>query len=191
MGCDIHMYKEKRVDGVWVTADEWTPDKYAPGSFEVEWEKRFTERNYDLFGALSKGVRSEHPYSFEPRGMPFDASPEVAKESAEYGIDGHSHSYLFLHELKAFRKFLDSTTTKIEGLKDHDGLMALRASIASGNPDWNLLYPYWGGSNNPRDERFEFDVPASFSLGRSLDRIIAMFDGVDGDLHRVVFWFDN
>ena len=68
MGCDIHMYKEKRVDGVWVAADEWTPDEYEEGRMEVQWEKRFTERNYELFGALSKGVRSEHPYSFEPRG---------------------------------------------------------------------------------------------------------------------------
>ena len=191
MGCDIHMYKEKRVNGEWVTADEWTPDRYEEGRLEVQWEKQFTERNYDLFGALSEGVRSEHPYSFKARGIPFDACAEIKQESEGWGVDGHSHSYLFLHEIKAFRKFLEAQTVTIEGLKDKAGLATLRESIATGSPDWRLIYPYWGGSNNPEDERFEFQVSASFALGSSLDRIIALFDGVDGDLHRVVFWFDN
>ena len=191
MGCDIHLYREKRVDGVWVSADEWTPDKFEEGRMEVDFHKRFTERNYELFGALSKGVRSEHPYSFVPRGVPFDASTQIKKEIDRWGCDGHSHSYLFLHELRAFRRFLDTQTVTIEGLKDSDGLAALRKSIESGSPDWKLLYPYWGGSNNPKDEHFEFAVPCSFSLGGSLDRIISTFDEVDGDLHRIVFWFDN
>ena len=101
------------------------------------------------------------------------------------------HSYLYLFELQNLRRFLDSQTTKIEGLKDAEGLEKLKATIAAGKPDWNLLYPYWRGSNNPKDVCFEFDVPAGFAIGASLDRLIDTFDTSEPAMQRLVFWFDN
>lgn len=193
MGCDIHFYKEKRVDGKWVTADEWETEDYGDGETytNVPWKKRFTDRSYQLFGLLSKGVRTEHPYSFEQRGMPFNASPEVATANESYGADGHSHSYLYLHELKDLRDFLSSKTIKIEGMKDADELKGLQATIDAGAPNWDLLFPYCRWTNANNSVHFELDVPATFYLGGSLDKIIASFDGLDGDNHRAVFWFDN
>lgn len=193
MGCDIHLYKEKSVNGEWLTADVWEAYDYGEDDkgFNVPWETRYTGRNYDLFGLLSKGVRREFPFSFEPRGIPFNSCPEVTGESERWGCDGHSHSYLYLHELKDMREFLKSATLKVSGMKDRDEMEARSAAISSKTPDWNLLYPYCGGTNIPSYEDFEIDVPASFIVGSCLDEIIGSFDGVDGDNHRIVFFFDN
>ena len=193
MGCDIHLYKEKLVDGKWVTADEWEPYDYGDDDkgIEVPWKKRFTDRNYNLFGALAKGVRCEHPFSFAPRGMPMQSSPEYRETLDKWGVDGHNTSYLYLHELRELREFCKTSMISISGMKDHNELAALRASIESGTPDWKLLFPYCGWTNDPRSVEFTIDVPADFYLGSGLDSIIGSFDGVDGDNHRIVFFFDN
>lgn len=193
MGCDIHLYKEKQVAGQWVSADEWVAFDYGDDDkgVEVPWQKRFTERNYELFGLLAKGVRSEHPFSFEPRGTPCNPSPEIASEMARYGEDGHSHSYLYLHELKDMLAWLDTQIIKISGMKDAEGLAALQESVKSGSPDWSLLFPYCGWTSQKDWVEFEIDVPASFYMATPLRKIIEGFDGVDGDNHRIVFFFDN
>lgn len=194
MGCDIHLYKEKQIDGKWVAADVWTPYDYGDDDkgIEVDWKNRFTDRNYELFGLLCRGVRSEHPLSLIARGMPFDACREVAETAERWGEGSHSHSYLYLHELRSLVEALKVTTTRIEGMKDKEGLAILNASIATGNPDWKLLYPYCGwASNSEAYEEFAFDVPASFIVGGSIERIISGFDGIDGENHRIVFFFDN
>lgn len=194
MGCDIHLYKEKQVGGKWVAADEWTPYDYGDDEkgIEVDWKKRFTDRNYELFGLLCRGVRSEHPLSFAARGLPFDACEEVSQCAERWSSDGHNHSYLYIHELRSLVEKLKTTTTRIEGMKDKVGLAALRDSIATGNPNWDLLYPYCGWSSNSADyDEFVFDVPASFIVGDSIERIIDGFDGIEGDNHRIVFFFDS
>ena len=193
MGCDIHCYKEKFVGGKWVTADEWVPYDYGDDErgMEVPFTKRFTDRNYELFGILSKGVRLDHAFSFEQRGLPFNLCAEISAEVDCYGSDGHSHSYLYLHELKDLAAHLKATKIRISGMKDKAELDALNSSVASGNPNWNLLFPYCQSTNAPGSVDFEIDVPASFYVGDAVDRLIAGFDDVDGENHRLVFWFDN
>lgn len=193
MGCDIHLYKEKNVNGKWLTADEWETEDYGDGDVwtDVPWEERFTGRNYNLFGLLSKGVRRHIDFGFEPRGIPLDASDEVREKIESYGCDGHSHSYLYLHELKSVKAFMESHSINISGMKRKDQLTALNASIASGAPDWNLLYPYCQDTNSPDYEEFSIDVPSCFIIGNDIDEIISSFDGIDGDNHRIVFFFDN
>lgn len=193
MGCDIHLYKEKNVNGAWVTADLWEEYDYGDDDkgVMVAWENQYTGRNYDLFGLLSKGVRREFPFSFEPRGIPFNACAEILGQSERWEGDGHSHSYLYLHELKEMRELLKIATLKVSGMKDRNELAALRESIASEKPDWKLLYPYCECTNIPDYEDFEIHVPASFIVGSCLDEIISSFDGVDGENHRIVFFFDN
>lgn len=193
MGCDIHLYKEKMIDGKWVSADTWVKEDDGDGAeySEVPWRERFTDRNYNLFGLLCRGVRSEHPYSFTERGMPFDACTEIAENSNRWGCDGHSHSYLYLHELKCMLAFLETATVNVSGMKDKDQLEELRKSIASGNTDWNLLWPYRGWASSDKYEEFDIDVPANVMLGDCLKKIISGFDGIDGENHRIVFWFDN
>lgn len=193
MGCDIHLYKEKQVDGKWLTADEWETYDYGPDDkgIDVPYDKQFTDRNYELFGLLSSGVRRSHPFSFKERGMPFDVCEEVKHANSARGSDGHSHSYLYVHELRDMLRFLRTTTLEISGMKDREELASLRESIATGNPDWVLLFPYcqWGTGANL--EEFSLDVPATFYVGDALERIIASFAGTDGGNHRIVFWFDN
>lgn len=192
MGCDIHLYREKKVNGVWVTADTWVADKYdEDGRMEVPYESRFTDRNYELFGLLSKGVRQEIDYAFMPRGIPFNVSAEIGSEFEMWGGDVHSHSYLYLEELREMAEFLKTKSIRTEGMKDKDGLRALQESIDSGSPDWDLLFPYCKWTNSPNQVEFSIDVPADFHIGGSLKRIIDSFDGVDGDNHRIVFCFDN
>lgn len=189
MGCDIHIYREKKIDGAWVAADKWQQTDYG---LEVSYkDQAYTGRNYQLFGLLSKGVRTENEFSFEQRGMPFNSCEQIQSLAEEWSSDGHSHSYLYLHELKDMLEFLQTRTLKISGMKDRDELKALRESIVSSNPDWNLLYPYCQGSSMETYERFSVDVPASFYLGESLSEIINSFDGIDGENHRIVFFFDN
>jgi hypothetical protein len=193
MGCDIHAYKEKFVDGKWSTADEWVAYDYGANDKgqEVPYEKRYTGRNYDLFGVLAKGVRREFDFSFEPRGLPLNPSPEVAAESAGWDGDGHNHSYLYLHELRELRDWLKAHTLPVSGLMGADQRERPQASIDSGSPDWNLLYPYCQGTTDRTAVEFKLAVPASFMVGDGLDEIIASFDGIEGENHRLVFWFDN
>lgn len=193
MGCDIHVYKEKFVDGKWLTADVWEEEDYGDGEIHknVPWGERFTERNYNLFGVLSKGVRRHFDFGFEQRGIPFDACDEVAEQAENWDCDGHSHSYLYLHELKAMRDYLKTRTLPISGMKDKDELVALYASIKSGEPDWNLLYPFCQDTNASNYVDFAIDVPADFIVGNGFDKLIQQFDNVEGENHRIVFFFDN
>ncbi len=104
MGCDIHLFAEKRIGGKWVTAETWIPDEDADGRMGVPYAKRiYTERNYDFF-ALLAGVRNYSVITpmVEPRGLPSDVCTEVRAESDAYGVDGHTHSWLTLAELLAF-----------------------------------------------------------------------------------------
>lgn len=111
MGCDIHLFAEKKVGEKWISIDKYTknPDFGEDDNreFIIERENRiYSGRNYNLFCALA-GVRSFHfegdpSIVSEPKGLPEDCCDEIKKESAAYGSDGHSHSWNTLAELEAF-----------------------------------------------------------------------------------------
>ncbi len=191
MGCDIHLYKEKKIDGVWVTADEGWSDEYDGGVADVPWEKRFTDRDYNLFGFLCSGVRRTHDFSFKERGIPFNICKEIKAYCDYYGVDGHSQSYLALNELREAWEFLGDKTITISGMKRESELQLLQASIDSSEPtDWNLLYPYCQGTSDRSQVDFSVEVDAVWAL-KGIQRIIKLFDGIEADDHRIVFWFDN
>jgi len=191
MGCDIHLYREKKVNGVWVTADEGWADIYDEGCICLPYEEQFNDRDYDLFGFLATGVRHEHEFSFAARGLPFTACEEVKTVNDRCGTDGHSHSYLSVGELKEAWEFLQDKTITVSGMKDKEEIKNLRASIESEEEtDWNLIYPYCKWGNSPDLEEFSIEIPANYKLGL-VKTIIELFDDVDGDDHRIVFWFDN
>jgi hypothetical protein len=194
MGCDIHIYREKLINGVWVSADEWA-DEYDEGVMTVPYEKSaYSGRNYELFGFLAEGVRRDIPGAFEQRGTPDDASPEVAELVDRWNGDGHSHSWLGLAELIEANENLKTQTTPISGMMEREQWDKLQASIATGEPDWDLLYPYSQGVYGAGADKyveFEVQVPATFAFGDGLQHIIDSFAGIDGDDHRIVFFFDN
>jgi hypothetical protein len=127
MGCDIHLFVEKRQsDGSWSAIQgvnepeiddlqgylEMSKERGEDPSY---WELRIQEekagtfdfvstgRNYMLFAILA-GVRNYYsltPIS-KPRGLPGDVSDQVRSNSEEWGDDGHSHSYLSITDLFAF-----------------------------------------------------------------------------------------
>lgn len=119
MGCDIHLYGEKKIydfddeekkHGVWVSLDLWKEMDCEPsyaGKLETPYKNRFYNggRNYNLFTALA-GVRSHYFTNLlripEPKGFPKDASKPVKQCKRHWGSDGHSHSYLTLKELNDF-----------------------------------------------------------------------------------------
>lgn len=104
MGCDIHIHTEvlKEINGTenWVNGDFYrkNPDRSFPFS-EVEFEKVevFGGRDYRLFAILAD-VRSDgnNPCISQPKGLPGDVTEEIKAEADDWGIDGHSHSFLSL-----------------------------------------------------------------------------------------------
>lgn len=190
MGCDIHAYREKQVNGQWVTADEW--DTEDPEDIHVPYQKRaYRGRDYELFGLLADGVRSSHTFSFKARGLPNDVSPEVKANAEAWGVDGHNHSYIYLNELKALIENLKNFSVNFEGMMHTEQLAKLNESISAGSPNWDLLYPCCSWTNQKDFENFKFSVPALFMVGVGLQTLVDSFEGVDGDNHRLVFFFDN
>src|SRR5665213_427516 len=113
MGCDIHMYIEKRDDSghAWRIDEGHTYDEDeldAAGNVEYEGDLDDLEasvgRSYQMFHIMA-GVRSGEVQLFEARGVPDDASPEYLKTVDRWSGDGHTHSYLSLEE---FRKCLEA-----------------------------------------------------------------------------------
>jgi hypothetical protein len=120
MGCDIHMYIEKREGEHWrfvTRTDLGIPDKPDREDDDEGWDgyfdamKRWREetgldwnvRNYRTFQLLANvrnwPIQSVPPIS-KPRGVPDDASPEYRAEVEYWDSDGHSHSYFTIAELR-------------------------------------------------------------------------------------------
>jgi len=121
MGCDIHVHYEIRTEqGAWKHYDweaKHVVGKYEDGERKLSYDAYFkdplhVDRNYNLFAVLADvrngrgfaGVYTGEEFKpiSPPRGLPDDVSPEVRNESDEWGVDGHSHSWLTLAELLAF-----------------------------------------------------------------------------------------
>jgi hypothetical protein len=92
MGCDIHLWIEKRdLEGRWQPAEAYNEDNYYQSDL-------YDTRSYKLFSLLAD-VRNDGSIKpiVEPRELPDDMSPIVA-ELARHFAD-HSHSWLTLREL--------------------------------------------------------------------------------------------
>jgi hypothetical protein len=202
MGCDIHLYVEKKnLDGTWRRADS-------------EQDCIYDSRNYQLF-ALLAGVRNRYnlePIS-QPRGLPEDCCPEIATEREEYG--GHSSSYLSLSEILRydFTKIRNesgvlSWDTWREWYEDYgdkryknrprgwssgafgamvkyiteEEAIALGSKASHHYPDKSLYL------------KCEWEVPLYEMirefLSETLPKLLKISDG-DYENTRIVFWFDN
>jgi hypothetical protein len=122
MGCDIHLYVEKRdALGQWQSADNWELNPYYENDnsesgepeYIIPYDNHFYNgRNYNLFAILAN-VRNGHGFAgvktgegfnpiAPPRGLPHDITKRVQSDATAYGEDGHSHSWLTLHELLTY-----------------------------------------------------------------------------------------
>lgn len=98
MGCDIHLYIEKKVRGKWVPFKEIPEDDYPD------------DRDYNVF-ALLAGVRGRHEKTyFAERGIPLDTSYKENRGDEDFcWLGDHSFTYATIHELKKVKwdKYLD------------------------------------------------------------------------------------
>jgi hypothetical protein len=105
MGCDIHFFIERRDD----KDHKWYLDPNHDRDDDEELEDGTvrrghinsvgaTGRDYGMFGVMA-GVRGGGEL-FEARGIPDDVSELGDEAMNQYGVDGHSHSWLTLEEFK-------------------------------------------------------------------------------------------
>lgn len=103
MGCDIHVYLEKKADEKYNIWKQVKLYRVSPYSHELEVADPYVGRNYDLFSILA-GVRGWLKPLETPRGLPHDLSDGVEKEKAWWGEDSHTHTWYDLHELYLYRQ---------------------------------------------------------------------------------------
>jgi hypothetical protein len=126
MGCDIHLYAEKRDGDKWTTLDRWV--KEYDDVLSVPYKESFYHnRNYNLFSILAD-VRNGRGFAgcktgegfvpiAPPRGIPADACEEYKNEVALMDGDGHSHSWFTVAELMAYDWTQETTLSGIVNLR--------------------------------------------------------------------------
>lgn len=102
MGCDMHIFLEKKEGDKWVDNTPYERDTW-DGSLQPQ---DYYCRSYLLFSMLA-GVRNSEGIKpiARPRGIPDDCSKEYRDFVEQWTPDGHSHSYFTIAELdKAYTK---------------------------------------------------------------------------------------
>lgn len=124
MGCDIHVFIEKKEGDIWKKVpDEFGPKHEfykSPNINNDNWNINCWDvtRNYSLFGMLA-GVRSfdVRPIA-DPRGLPKDTSEEIrvkfSKEIKNYGC--HTPSFFTLQELLKYKNKTYTLKTLLDPL---------------------------------------------------------------------------
>jgi len=102
MGCDIHLYIERKVNGNWLSCNTWVQKLDEKNRIFFTAIDKFSYRNYKLFAALC-GVRNNKSYNITPlanlKGMPNDVSEIVYQAYDRWKDEYHSISYLSIYEL--------------------------------------------------------------------------------------------
>ncbi len=193
MSCGIHLFAEKRVDGVWVHAqeDDVVTEKTGCGEYRsIPHEKDLCDiQNYELFAMLA-GVRNYYQIKpiAEPRGLPTDLSSFVAERAEAWYGDAHNYSWLTLQELKGF-DWTGHNFTRRAFVTTED---AERYRAIGVQPSCIIRCGDNPGPPPPRHEYFEWMVTYAEEAKDFLERTVPKLEkfGEPGDV-RIVFWFDN
>jgi hypothetical protein len=208
MGCDIHMYVERRHDGKWYNCDYFVPsiewrDADGPDDSKYTRVPIYDHRNYSLFATLAD-VRNygNTDYICEPKGLPEDASQYVASEYDDWRWDAHSCSYLTLKELIDFQR--EKHPLKRRGMISPEAQKQFDES--------GILPDTWcQGTSNPgyafREWEEDIDIlePLIDALRKRADELYIIYDFAWDSANetlrnsayeaaadmRIVFWFDN
>lgn len=179
MGCDIHTYVEKKIDGVWTALYGESP--YDNGKISLEgW--LYTDRSYRLFAVLA-GVRSYNdgiqPIA-PPRGFPDDITKEVRND-----FDGeHTPSWFTLSELLAFdwhKPYLNKAYTTQE---QADRFLTIGQTPGSYRERLYDDMPCLVEWSSPLIH------PEHLFITEALYKLKYLSDGKHDDI-RFIFWFDN
>jgi len=97
MGCDIHFFKEVKINGKW----------HFYGEADID-------RNYELFAFLA-GVRNYDNVTpiAKDRGLPNDISDVTKLFVNQWKGDGHSYSYLEACEMEELEKYFENRRESI------------------------------------------------------------------------------
>lgn len=169
MGCDIHLVVERRHEDRWIGVHACPYHKSRNGT-EIYWWA-VTDRNYELFSKLA-GVRDyEGSSAATPRGMPDDASDLALMRVADWGSDGHSHSWCSMREALEFwgPYLFNPVTDKMIGA--------------------NNLQPQTIGAGTAHT--IEVSVADQVRWAAAEQFGIDLEDDEDLDNYRVIYFFDN
>lgn len=105
MGADIHLFTEKKVNNIWVNADNWTANPYYnKDNNEFDHNSFYSWRYYSLFNVLA-GVRGDGKHMIEePRGLPEDIHYLTHNEYLKRKDLFHSASWFTIQELIKYSK---------------------------------------------------------------------------------------
>lgn len=192
MGCDIHMFTEKKIGDRWETADFF---HYAPGIFnEIELTRLefMGDRNYRLFARLAD-IRNG--YGVEPidtpRGVPKDLSEYVQNwYDTEHGWT-FGHSYLTLRDILEFKPtedvYIGGYTTQQNANMIEAGLDPSNFSIYEEPEGEHKVYVEF----QEKDETFEWFIEKLKERVEDIWWTFAYKPEEYLDNFRLVFWFDN
>lgn len=164
MGCDIHLFTEKKVNGKWT--DQNT-------NLEVY-------RNYTLFSILAdvRNYNNVIPIS-EPKGIPTDADEPFKNESDRMDSDAHSHSYITLQELA---DYLPKSSEKQGGMISAEQAEKL---------DTGELPTSWSRHTNAPGYVYREWQSRDESLQSMVDKLSKLKGDLPASDIRIVFFFDN
>jgi len=181
MGCDIHGFLEYR----YANDKSWWDMCTIPD-----------DRNYDLFGILA-GVRNyvnATPIS-KPKGIPEDASYRVKDGIKDWGVDGHSHSWLTWKEIKEYNWAEKYQDGRVSTIVINTGKELGKASYTSLQEESaeelakrgiKLVY-----LERTAKDLIPFEWKGFFDYMRYLAEGDESTSGYGDENVRIVFWFDN
>jgi hypothetical protein len=172
MGCDIHVFLERRLNkGPWkLDPKHHEEETYAGGPVRYNEVASLSGRNYELFGLIA-GVRSMEEPLYDPRGIPDDACDEVKAMSTE---DYHTHTWLRPQELKRIFKKWEKNVVE----EDSDFKFNWNTSAADAFNDKN--YGFNDGVLNYIDQELAMQEAENHLLGGKYKLEF-----------RLVIWFDS
>ncbi len=130
MGCDIHARLEIKLDDTWFICLDKDGEPLEP----------FYNRNYNVFAMLANVRNYGDLISISQRkGIPEDASIEVNTFIREYGVDGHSHSYLTLQDLLNYDLIRDIEQTGLVSFKDFANWHPFKNKNDTGPRSWSSV----------------------------------------------------
>jgi hypothetical protein len=207
MGCDIHLFVEKKTDAGWINIESPDTEQYKWGW--AGW------RNYNAFAILAD-VRNGHGFAGSdtgdalvpismPRGLPRDMSEEASDDREMWGQDGHSGSWLYLQELREYdweqsatlRGFVNAQEYKV--LKDTGSPSSWFADVGGGrikkvtNKEMEQSTIEDDASGISLYTQVEWEWPYKVAARVLYDFIFSDEIRAVGDPKKVrfVFWFDN
>ena len=203
MGCDIHIYVERKIGNKWYDCDYFVPNVNSIYNSDFVRVELFGDRNYSLFATLAN-VRNygNTEYISEPKGLPNDVSDYVDSEYDSWFCDAHSASHLTLQELIDFQR-------EKHPLK-HRGMLSPTQQEQFDH--YGILPDHWCQGTNQSGFEFreweeDIDVlePIIDGLKRLADQLNIIYswgwDSENTDIResayraaaniRIVFWFDN